>query len=73
MAVDPKFGFITTVRGVSGQKFLTRGSGRVICCPLGSGRVGSAHCPKVDGSGRAGSALKNSGTGRVGSKSDNKI
>ena len=55
-------------RDAAGQKILTRGSGRVFCLSLGSGRVGLANFPKVDGSGRAGSALKNSGTGRVGSK-----
>ena len=33
-------------RDVSGQKFLTHGSGRVIRGPFGSGRVGSAKfCP----------------------------
>ena len=46
---------------VSGQKFLTRGSGRVIWCPLGSGRDGSARLLNDFGSGRAGSALKISG------------
>ena len=55
-------------RDAAGQKILTRGSGRVFCLPLGSERVGSANFLKVDGSGRAGSALKNSCTGRVGSK-----
>ena len=49
---------------MSGQIFLTRGSGRVIRCPLGSGRVGSAHLLNDFGSGRAGSALKNSGNFR---------
>ena len=48
-------------RDVSGQKFLTRGSGRVSSGPLGSGRVGSAYLPNFFGSGRAGSGLKNSG------------
>ena len=48
-------------RDVSGQKFLTRGSGRVICCPLGSGRVGSTYFNNHFGSGRAGSARKISG------------
>ena len=55
-------------RDAAGQKILTHGSGRVFCLSLGSGRVGLANFPKVDGSGRAGSALKTSGTGRVGSK-----
>ena len=48
-------------RDVSGQKLLTRGSGRVISGPLGSGRVGSACLPNFFGSGRAGSRLRNSG------------
>ena len=46
---------------MSGQKFLTRGSGRVSSGPLGSGRVGSAYFPNFFGSSRAGSGLKNSG------------
>ena len=57
----------TSIRGAAGQKFLTRGSGRVIELPLGSGRVGSALMPNFFGSGRAGSGLKNSGN--FGSKS----
>ena len=48
-------------RGAAGQKFLTRGSGRVIKVPLGSGRAGSDHLLNDFGSGRAGSALKISG------------
>ena len=51
-------------RGAAGQKFLTRGSGRVIELPLGSGWVGSVHMPNFFGSGRAGSGLKNSGNFR---------
>ena len=34
--------WIVTARDVSGQKFLTHGSGRVIHGPFGSGRVGSS-------------------------------
>ena len=52
-------------RDAAGQKFLTRGSGRVIDSPVGSGRVGSAHFRHHLGSGRAGSALIRVGTGRV--------
>ena len=52
---------IVAPRVGSGQKFLTRGSGRVIEVSVGSGRVGSAHLPNFFGSGRAGSSLKNSG------------
>ena len=48
-------------RDAAGQKFLTRGSGRVIMIPFGSGRAGSAHLLNDFGSGRAGSTLKNSG------------
>ena len=48
----------TSIRGAAGQKFLTRGSGRVIEGPLGSGRVGSACLPNFFGSGRAGSTLE---------------
>ena len=51
----------STVRGAAGQNFLTRGSGRVIGGPLGSGRVGSAPLPNFFGSGRAGSGLQISG------------
>ena len=54
-------------RDVSGQKNLTRGSGRVFNVPLGSGRVGSANLRNFFGSGRAWSGLKNSGN--FGSKS----
>ena len=32
--------FLAASRDAAGQKFLTRGSGRVIGGPLGSGRVG---------------------------------
>ena len=48
-------------RGAAGQNFLTRGSGRVISGPLGSGRVGSAPWPNFFGSGQAGSGLQISG------------
>ena len=54
-------------RDTAGQKFLTRGSDRVIDLSHGSGRVGSAHMPNFFGSGRAGSGLKISGN--FGSKS----
>ena len=53
------------IRDAAGQKFLTRGSGRVIDSPVGSGRVGSAHFCHHLGSGRAGSALIQVGTGWV--------
>ena len=51
-------------RGAAGQIFLTRGSGRVLEVPLGSGRVGSGHLSNVFGSGRAGPGQKISGNFR---------
>ena len=48
-------------RGVSGQKFLTRGSGRVIKGPLGWGRVGSTYFDNFFGSGTGRVRLQMSG------------